>query len=324
VSVLQEQQLDNDIESRLYDPADDKFVPHVAGWNDRVEYDDNGEELEENRRVVTIARFNEGRPTGRVWQWVGRGELEGWLYFEDIKGTHLRGSQVLFLYPDLTTGLRGEWTGEKIVHPKVVELVAERCRDGLKEVSTKGGEEEWGKDGSMDPQERKQVYVAKSGIAGGGQGLFARRKFLPGELISYFAGKKTVEEEFLYDNMTDWEEEDAASYYFDLAGSSPGWWGVPEGQVVDIPSDMRSITQFRTTLGHKTNAAFFDESNTDFDMVRHPVLGPIPCVIARRPIARGEELLVDYNYDLKTAAMWYRQDYLRALKAQKRKQKSLN
>ena len=24
----------------------------------------------------------------------GRGELEGWLYFEDIKGTHLRGSQV--------------------------------------------------------------------------------------------------------------------------------------------------------------------------------------------------------------------------------------
>ena len=30
------------------------------------------------------------------------------------------------------------------------------------------------------------------------------------------------------------------------------------------------------------------------------------------------QLLVDYNYDLKTAAMWYRQDYLRALKAQKR------
>ena len=25
---------------------------------------------------------------------VVRGELEGWLYFEDVKGTHLRGSQV--------------------------------------------------------------------------------------------------------------------------------------------------------------------------------------------------------------------------------------
>ena len=44
-------------ESRLYDPADDEFVPHVAGWNDRVEYDEDGEELEENRRVVTIARL---------------------------------------------------------------------------------------------------------------------------------------------------------------------------------------------------------------------------------------------------------------------------
>ena len=31
-------------------------------------------------------------------------------------------------------------------------------RDGLKEVkTTEGGEEEWGKDGSMDPQEKKQV-----------------------------------------------------------------------------------------------------------------------------------------------------------------------
>ena len=31
-------------------------------------------------------------------------------------------------------------------------------RDGLKEVKTiEGEEEEWGKDGSMDPQEKKQV-----------------------------------------------------------------------------------------------------------------------------------------------------------------------
>ena len=127
-----------------------------------------------------------------------------------------------------------------------------------------------------------QVYVATSGRAGGGQGLFARREFLPGELISYFAGKKTVEEEFLFDNMTAAEEEDAASYYFNLAENSPGWWGVPEGQVgqvlkwnkrseqvVDVPSVMRSTSQFRTTLGHKTNSAFFDERNAEFDTVRH-------------------------------------------------------
>ena len=33
-------------------------------------------------------------------------------------------------------------------------------RDGLKEVLTKGAEEEWGKDSSMDPQEKKQVLPA--------------------------------------------------------------------------------------------------------------------------------------------------------------------
>ena len=75
--------------------------------------------------------------------------------------------------------------------------------------------------------------MATSGRAGGGQGLFARRQFLPGDLVSYFAGKKTVEEEFLFDNMTAEEEEDAASYYFGLGESTPDWWGVPENQVAE-------------------------------------------------------------------------------------------
>ena len=71
----------DNIESRLYDPWEDEFSVHFAGWNDQVfktnnlflsntfiqifffihfdpevEFDEDGEELEENRRVVTIAR----------------------------------------------------------------------------------------------------------------------------------------------------------------------------------------------------------------------------------------------------------------------------
>ena len=76
------------------------------------------------------------------------------------------------------------------------------------------------------------MYVATSGRRGGGQGLFARRQFLPGELVSYFGGKKTLEEQFLFENMTLEEEEDAASYYFNLAENAPRWWAVPEGQVI--------------------------------------------------------------------------------------------
>ena len=78
------------------------------------------------------------------------------------------------------------------------------------------------------------MYVATSGKADGGQGLFARRQFLPGELVSYLSGVKTMEEEFLFDNMTLEEEEDAASYFFNLDEESPRWWGLPEGQVAEI------------------------------------------------------------------------------------------
>ena len=63
----------DNIESRLYDPWKDEFSEHFAGWNDQVrnfwfskpflicfdpevEFDEDGEELEENRKVVTIAR----------------------------------------------------------------------------------------------------------------------------------------------------------------------------------------------------------------------------------------------------------------------------
>ena len=63
-----EEDNDDNIESRLYDPAEDEFEAHVAGWNDQVEYDDDGEELEENRRVVTIARLALSLISFHFWQ----------------------------------------------------------------------------------------------------------------------------------------------------------------------------------------------------------------------------------------------------------------
>ena len=76
------------------------------------------------------------------------------------------------------------------------------------------------------------MYVGISGKSGGGEGLFAKRQFLPGELVSYFSGVRTFEEDFLFDNMTIEEEIEATSYYFGLEENSPGWWGLSEGQVM--------------------------------------------------------------------------------------------
>ena len=46
---------------------------------------------------------------------------------------------------------------------------------------------------------------------------------------------------------------------------------------MDIPERYRSFASYRTTLGHKANHAFSPAANTDFRIVRHPLLGPICC-----------------------------------------------
>ena len=40
----------------------------------------------------------------------------------------------------------------------------------------------------MDPIDHRNVYVGKSGIPGAGEGLFARRDILPGEIITLYPG----------------------------------------------------------------------------------------------------------------------------------------
>ena len=39
-------------------------------------------------------------------------------------------------------------------------------------------------------------------------------------------------------------------------------------QVEDVPVGMRSLTTYRTTLGHKANNAFFDWINSEYEVER--------------------------------------------------------
>jgi len=50
-------------------------------------------------------------------------------------------------------------------------------------------------------------------------------------------------------------------------------------------------------------------NNVDFEVVQHPVFGPIGCLIASKPVARGEELYAYYGYDLTEAPEWYTELY---------------
>ena len=135
---------------------------------------------------------------------------------------------------------------------------------------------------SMDPHERRSVYVGISRIPNAGEGLFARQDFKHGDLVSYFGGQRTFSWKFLFKNMSTNEREYAASIQIDMGAISPKNWGIDENLVIDIPLPYRSIVDYRTTLGHKANNGFslFGDTNTEFKAVIHPFLGKIACLIA--------------------------------------------
>ena len=162
----------------------------------------------------------------------------------------------------------------------------------------------------MDPHERKSVYVSDSLIPGSDEGLFARRSFMPGDIVSYFSGTRTFARDMFFDNMTEAEISSAGAYFYNLAANSPYWWGYPEDLVLDIPEEYRSIYKFRTTLGHKANH-LFEGKNTEYDTVNHPVHGGIVCLIATEVINKDDEIYVDYLYDVDDEAteQWYKDLY---------------
>jgi hypothetical protein len=43
--------------------------------------------------------------------------------------------------------------------------------------------------------------------------------------------------------------------------------------------------------------------------VLHPVYGPSACIVAKKPITKGEELYVSYNYRIKWAPEWYKEAF---------------
>jgi len=203
------------------------------------------------------------------WQWVSRYKIDGILYGELDAGGRFTGPNITFIYPDFQTGLRGTFDNGRLVSAVGVRLTARRCRGGLMEIRTQplkrdAGLPAWRRERfpgeylrangrRMDPFEQRAVYVAPSLIPGANEGVFAKRDFLPGDVVSYFFGVLTTEADFLFDNQTTEEYEKARAYYFNLGSHSPNIWGLSKDIVMDIPTDMRTLETFRTCLAHKAN-----------------------------------------------------------------------
>ena len=113
-----------------------------------------------------------------------------------------------------------------------------------------------------DPHERKSVYISPSAIPHAEDGVFVRRTFHPGDLVAYFNGVRVTEDQIYQRNMTKEETYQASRYYFSLGYFTPKSWGIHPEICIDIPERFRSLVNYRTTLGHKVNHKFSDETNS--------------------------------------------------------------
>jgi len=335
----------NGLKSMRYYPMDNSFGPHfdmedLADFHDNPTDTNAGDDEEEDventdseKGFTTIGHFVKDIPKEFAWQWQSERMLEGFLYGKVDKEGKFTGNDIIYIYPDFQTGLQGQFEDGLVVAARPISIIGERCQNGIKEILTSfiaSDDTIWTRQISnsthisdfpkiMDPHEKRSVFLGNSAIAGGGEGIFARRPFLPGQLVSYFNGIRVTEDQMFHDNMTKEEEYEMGRYYFGLGYTSPYSWGIPSALNIDIPERYRSIVDYRTTLGHKVNHKFDPESNTEFTVVKHPLFGPICALVATKVIDIDEELFVDYNYDVDAldAPQW---KWFKDAKAQSEKQ----
>ena len=83
---------------------------------------------------VTVGFFKDGKPQGLAWQWKSERMLEGFLYGEVDQEGKFTGDEITFIYPDLLTGLHGKFINGEVLEARAVDIVAERCQQGIKEI----------------------------------------------------------------------------------------------------------------------------------------------------------------------------------------------
>jgi len=234
----------------------------------------------------------------------------------------------IWLYPDLTTLLVGEFDDDRLVSGREAKIGRVRCRHGVLELEsaaidneiqyTYESYSETGLSSSptvQDPYEFQTVRVELSRL--GGEGLFARKALPKERLVSYFHGFKitrdTLKENWLSSkgNSILCETERKAEY---LQRNSY-IIALNEIHDLDMPPDVGAdCNRYNATLGHKANHEFFP--NCFFGWAIHPRFGSVRGLFTLREIEKGEELTVDYGYDYngEDTPNWYKELYDKTFK----------
>ena len=270
-------------------------------------------EMGPDRQFWAVGRFVNGRKAGVHWCWA-RGNC--YLVGPVDADNKPHGENIFYLYPDLTTTLRGDFTHGKMSLGKTVELTGIQVEGGIP--APKYREHKDGAIYKYDPSgahcisrtplvrdvyEARYVRVAESGVAGAGEGLWAKTRIRAGQACSLFNG---VRQHALWGSPAMADTKAWSDYRI----------GCAKDRDLDILPQHRSTLNYRATLAHKTCTSF--TPNSHFAQFWHPRFGLIMSIVVDRDIMAGEEIFVCYNYVIALAPAWYQEQWFHHLREELR------
>jgi len=237
--------------------------------------------------------FSEGFLVGVCWRSLPGG---GFLV---SRSWEFSDTNMIYLYPDCRTGLVGSFQGGELKCAQACEVLS--CtKSGTDAILVPLMSNPCGPTFSFDPAspavfsrspflpdpyESLFVEVNSSRIRNAGEGLFAKVDIDVGTVISFYNGVRVR-------SGHDWEKP--TPYKMMLDDTSD----------IDLPENMTSLDNYRATLGHKVCHSF--EPNCETDIFYHPRFGLVRCIATIENIKAGEEILINYGYNLSYSPTWYK------------------
>ena len=136
------------------------------------------------------------------------------------------------------------------------------------------------------------VEMKKSAVPNSGDGLFAKCDIEKGTIVAFYNGVRLP---YRVGGPKDEWETSGYKIYINADYIS--------GERMDIPEEYIDSANYKATLGHKLNHSF--RANCEEWFFFHPRFDLIPAHRAKRDIAKGEELFLDYGYDPYNCPQWF-------------------
>ena len=271
---------------------------------------------------------------GVLWRKHGRQNCDGWLYgrwkvtndskshivprvpsteWEFSGGTGYGDpnkfvTTLAYIYQDMRTAIVGKFFHGVLIRGFHRRIVAYQCKEGILvlKFSTSNQNDKlkmpyrYESPNStfitstpklMDPYEKSNIYIKGSTIPGMkfSQGIFVKRRIPRFRLVAVYAGLRMTHSEYdaNYDDTPDESHDDVHKNLI----------GLNDDFTIDVPPQLTSIVDYRSSLGHKANHKFDEnEINAEFGKMNHPRFGLVKCIRSTRDIEPGEEIYVHYGY----------------------------